>query len=118
MITLKSNRLRVRIAEPGEAPNQTHRFDRAGFISEIRLDDRISFCASEPENLSHPCTGGRGLCRSIAEALHDSVAEVILVGSSDAARLAAQEMGAHGAPVHAVTGNLADRQECTRIFED
>ena len=34
MITLKSNRLRVRIAEPGEAPNQTHRFDRAGFISE------------------------------------------------------------------------------------
>lgn len=62
--------------------------------------------------------GGRGLCRSIAEALHDSGAEVILVGSSDAARLAAQEMGAHGAPVHAVTGNLADRQECTRIFED
>ena len=62
MITLKSNRLRVRIAEPGEAPNQTHRFDRAGFISEIQLDDRISFCASEPENLSHPCTGGHGLC--------------------------------------------------------
>lgn len=62
MITLQSSRLRVSIAEPNEFPNQTHRFDRAGFITDVCLDDQFSFCASEPENLSHPCTGGRGLC--------------------------------------------------------
>ena len=36
--------------------------------------------------------GGRGLCRSIAEALHDSGAEVILIGSSGSAVKAAEEM--------------------------
>lgn len=30
--------------------------------------------------------GGRGLCRCIAEALHDSGAEVVLVGSSEATK--------------------------------
>jgi hypothetical protein len=62
MITLKSNRLRVEIAEPGEAPNTTCRFDRAGFITDITLDGSTWFCASEPKNLIHPSSGGRGLC--------------------------------------------------------
>ena len=53
--------------------------------------------------------GGRGLCRSIAEALHDSGAEVILVGSSGSAVKAAEEMNEYGANVYAVTGNLGDR---------
>jgi len=62
MITLKSNRLRVEIAESGEAPNTTCRFDRTGFITDIILDGSTWFCASEPKNLIHPSSGGRGLC--------------------------------------------------------
>jgi len=62
MITLKSNRLRVEIAESGEAPNTGFRFDRAGFITDIILDGSTWFCASEPQNLVHRSSGGRGLC--------------------------------------------------------
>lgn len=62
MITLKSDCLRVEIAEPGEHPNDGVRFDRAGFITEVVLNNERQFCANEPKNLSHPSTGGRGLC--------------------------------------------------------
>lgn len=62
MFTLKSDRLRIEITEPGEAPNTGFRFDRAGFVSEVVLDGGIRFAASEPKNLSHPCSGGRGFC--------------------------------------------------------
>lgn len=62
MITLRSDRLHVTLSEPGEAPNNGFRFDRAGFISDIVLDRVHHFCASEPFYLSHPCSGGRGLC--------------------------------------------------------
>ncbi len=62
MIILSSDRLRVELAQPGECPNDTFRFDRAGYISDIILDHSIHFCASEPRNLEHPCSGGRGLC--------------------------------------------------------
>ena len=62
MIALKSNRLRVELAESGEEPNTTFRFDRAGFITDIILDGSTWFCASEPKNLIHPSSGGRGLC--------------------------------------------------------
>ena len=62
MFILQSNRLRVEVASPGEAPNQTYRFDRSGFITEVVLDGIHRFCASEPRNLGHPCSGGRGIC--------------------------------------------------------
>lgn len=62
MITLRSDRLRLEIAQPLEAPNRTFRFDRAGFITEVVLDGSVRFCASEPQNLSHPSSGGRGMC--------------------------------------------------------
>lgn len=62
MITLKSNRLRVEVALPGHMPNTTTRFNRAGFISEVILDEDFRFCASEPRNLNHETSGGRGLC--------------------------------------------------------
>lgn len=62
MLTLKNERIRVDIAEPGEAPNTGFRFDRAGFITDVVLDGAHSFCASEPLNLIHPSSGGRGLC--------------------------------------------------------
>lgn len=62
MILLRSDRLRLEIAEPLEAPNRTFRFDRAGFIGEVVLDGAVHFCANEPHNLSHPSSGGRGMC--------------------------------------------------------
>ncbi len=62
MIILQSDRLRVEMPMPGVAPNTSLRFDRAGFISEVELDGMVRFCASEPKNLSHPTSGGRGLC--------------------------------------------------------
>ncbi len=62
MITLSSDRLRVEIAEPGVSPNNKTRFDRAGYISDVILDGGIYFAASEPRNLVHPCSGGRGFC--------------------------------------------------------
>ncbi|WP_174852513.1 hypothetical protein [Streptococcus suis] len=62
MIYLTNHRLRVEIAEPGERPNDTFRFDRAGFISNVILDGETHFCANEPMNLRHLSSGGRGLC--------------------------------------------------------
>ena len=62
MIILKTDCLRVEIAQPGEHPNDGVRFDRAGFITEVVLNNERQFCANEPKNLSHPSTGGRGLC--------------------------------------------------------
>ena len=59
MLTLQNDRLRVEIAEPGEAPNTGFRFDRAGFIADVVLDGAHSFCTSEPLNLIHPSSGGR-----------------------------------------------------------
>lgn len=71
MIRLNSNRLQIEIAEPGEAPDDTDRFDRSGYITEIVLDKRHRFCASEPNNLVHPCSGGRGLCNEFVTDLCD-----------------------------------------------
>ena len=65
MIVIGSDVLRVELAEPGEAPNNTSRFDRAGFITEVVLNGIHRFCASEPNNLSHPSSGGRGLCSEL-----------------------------------------------------
>ncbi|MCL2059708.1 MAG: hypothetical protein FWH01_11760 [Oscillospiraceae bacterium] len=62
MYTLQSDRLRVDVSEPGVAPNTTTRFDRAGFVEEVVLDGIHRFCASEPRNLSHTSSGGRGIC--------------------------------------------------------
>lgn len=62
--------------------------------------------------------GGRGLCRSIAQGLHDSGAEVILVGSSESAKTAAKEMGCQGAAVYSVCGDLSRKEEIARIFKE
>jgi hypothetical protein len=59
---ISSSRLRVEVAEPDTRPNATSRFDRAGFVTEVELDGEVRFCASEPNNLLHPSSGGRGLC--------------------------------------------------------
>lgn len=65
MIRLNSSRLQVAIAQPGETPNTTTRFDRCGFITEVILDGAVYYCATEPKNLCHPTTGGRGMCSEI-----------------------------------------------------
>ena len=62
MILLSNDRLRIEISEPGEKPNETVRFDRAGFVSDVTLDGAYHFAANEPGNLAHPSTGGRGFC--------------------------------------------------------
>lgn len=62
MILLTNHRLRVEISEPGERPNDTFRFDRAGFISDVTLDGDTHFGANEPMNLRHLSSGGRGFC--------------------------------------------------------
>ena len=61
-IVIASDRLQVEIAEPGVWPNTTTRFDRAGFVTQVTLDGKHQFCSREPDNLSHPCSGGYGLC--------------------------------------------------------
>lgn len=59
---LKSDKLRVELTSPGTPPNDYFRFDRTGFISEVTLYDGTRFCASEPRNLKHPSSNGRGFC--------------------------------------------------------
>ena len=66
MLYIESPRLRVEIASPHQPPATTTRFDAAGFITEIVLDGVHRFCATEPNNLSHPSSGGRGLCSEYA----------------------------------------------------
>jgi hypothetical protein len=62
MLILTSERLHVEIDEPFEGSNTGFRFDRAGYVSEVVLDGGMRFCASEPRNLRHPSSGGRGFC--------------------------------------------------------
>lgn len=62
--------------------------------------------------------GSRGLCRSIAEALHDSGAEVVIVGHSEFTEKAAREMGITKPAVYAVTGNLENREALGEIFTE
>ena len=62
MITLDNGILRIEITLPDEHPNDGVRFDRAGFISEVTLNNAIHFAANEPKNLSHPTSYGRGFC--------------------------------------------------------
>lgn len=60
--------------------------------------------------------GGSGLCRGIAEGLHEAGAEVVLIGSSARALTAAAEMGSSGAPVHGVQADLSDREQIKSGF--
>ncbi len=59
---LENERLAITVAEPHVFPDTTSRFDHAGFITSVLLDNKYEFCTSEPTNLVHPSTGGVGLC--------------------------------------------------------
>lgn len=60
--------------------------------------------------------GAAGLCRAMAQGLHEAGAEVVLVDVSPAAMESAAEMGAQGAPVHAVVGDLSDQEAIPAIY--
>lgn len=62
MIVLKSNRLRVEVAEPSELIDRTTRFDRAAFVRQVILDGKMRFCAEEPFGPGGINSGGQGLC--------------------------------------------------------
>ena len=59
MITLKNERLAIKIAEPN-LENITYRFDRAGFIVSAVLDGQYEFCSSEGGG-----SNGVGICSEI-----------------------------------------------------
>lgn len=62
--------------------------------------------------------GGRGLCRAMAEALHEAGARVLIIGRDEAALArAAREMGADGAPVLYEAGDLAELDKIEALYE-
>jgi hypothetical protein len=66
-ILLTSSRLKVEIAQPGTVYRGT-RFDWSGFITQVTLDDRHTFCM--PESLEPgKGTGGIGLCNEFGNEL-------------------------------------------------
>lgn len=60
--------------------------------------------------------GGRGIGRSITEALCMAGAEVTIIGSSNKTPLIAEEMSKNGYIVHGVTGDLSITDEIESIF--
>lgn len=65
MIYIESDRLKLSFCEPGEGVNTRTRFDRAGFLTQVTLDGRHTFCGTEPAGGKHPSTNGAGLCSEI-----------------------------------------------------
>jgi len=59
-IKLRSDRLEVEIAQPGSAYSGT-RFDWSGFVTQVTLDGRHTFCVPE-DYTPGKGTGGIGLC--------------------------------------------------------
>lgn len=62
--------------------------------------------------------GSRGLGRGMAEGLHEAGAEVALIDISDDLEKAAIEIGSTGPAIHAIKGNLLDRNDLTRGFQE
>jgi 2-deoxy-D-gluconate 3-dehydrogenase len=62
--------------------------------------------------------GGGGIGKGLAEALYEAGADVAIVGRSDKADRAAAAIGSAERPVHAVRGDLNDRQALPTIFEE
>ena len=62
--------------------------------------------------------GGSGLCKGMAQALHDAGAEVVLVSHTMDTYDTANEMGSEGAKVHAVVGDLSAKSKLDKIYEE
>ncbi|MCM3567514.1 SDR family oxidoreductase [Neobacillus mesonae] len=64
-------------------------------------------------------TGGRrGLGRGMAYGLHKAGAEVVLIDISNEVEKTKQEFTASQAKVHALTGDLSNREDRHRLFQD
>jgi 2-deoxy-D-gluconate 3-dehydrogenase len=61
---------------------------------------------------------GNGLGRGMATGLHKAGAEVVIMDINENARASAEELGREGAPVHYIQGNLMDRQDLQRAFQE
>ncbi len=61
--------------------------------------------------------GAQGLCYTMAEALHDAGAEVVLLDVQESVYESAQKLGETGALVHAVTGDLSDYEQLVQAYE-
>jgi len=77
MFILKNNRLNVSIAEPNKEC-VTSRFDRAGIVTQVRLDGKYDFLAQEDMLDGSPSSGGVGLCSEIQ---CDPLSETVDIGS-------------------------------------
>lgn len=62
--------------------------------------------------------GGRGLCKSIAQAYLEAGAELVITGSSGKTREAALEMASRHYPVTAVIGDLSDPENIPEIYAE
>ena len=62
--------------------------------------------------------GGGGIGSALTEALFQSGADVAIIGRSESLVQAASVIGSPDRPVHAVRGNLNDREAVPRIFEE
>lgn len=62
--------------------------------------------------------GSRGIGRSIVEGLHACGVEVAVVGTNDHVYEVAKEVGASGAPVHGVKGDVGARETREGIFNE
>lgn len=60
--------------------------------------------------------GAAGLCYAMAEGLHKAGAEVVLVDVSPSVEDAAARLGAEGAPVHWVIGDLSQQDAIPQIY--
>lgn len=60
----------------------------------------------------------RGIGFALASAVHDAGAEVVLLDILEMVEGVAADMGKSGAPVHAVRGNLMDRKDLVRSFNE
>jgi len=76
MLFLKNDRLSITIAEPNKEC-LTCRFDRAGFITSVKLDGKYEFLAQEDMLDGSPSSGGMGLC---SENRFDPMSESVAVG--------------------------------------
>lgn len=62
--------------------------------------------------------GAKGLCYSMAKALHEAGATVVLVDVLDLVEESAASLGSEGAPVYAVKGDLSDEESLKRACQE